>query len=95
MTSALYMFLLMVVPTKITFSIAIVKRKLRGSILTLPGKPSNSERWVGTVDSPPLYSKICNHLCKLARRKPTGFCNDWMSLKLLFDTVKSTMRRCR
>jgi len=94
MTPALYVFLVMVVPTKITFSIAIVKRKRRGSILTLSGEPPNSERRVVGVNSPPLYSKVCNHFGKLTSWKPPGLYHDWMSLKFLVNTAKGTMRRC-
>jgi len=54
MTPTLYVILLMVVPAQIAFSIVIVKRKLGASILTLPGKPSNSERRVVSINAPPL-----------------------------------------
>jgi hypothetical protein len=41
MAPTLDMFLLVVVPSKITLSIAVMERKLGTGILTLSGKPSN------------------------------------------------------
>jgi hypothetical protein len=41
MAPALNVFLLVVVPSKIALSIAVMKRKLGAGILTLSGKPSN------------------------------------------------------